>query len=149
MHIDDIEELKGIEFNHKVKIQKRFNDTDMLGHVNNTVQLSYVDYGKIDYMKAVGFNFPEENGDFLVNVNINADFMEQVFLDEDTEVWTKIVKIGHKSLRMLQILIDTQNHHVKTICRVVMCGFNLKTQQSIEIKDEWREIINRYEQFRP
>ncbi len=149
MEIDDIEELKGIEFNHKVKIQKRFNDVDMLGHVNNAVQLTYFDYGKIEYMNAVGFNFPEENGDFLVNVNVNVDFVDQVFFEDETEIWTKIFKIGHKSLRMIQILIDTKNNKVKTVGKTVMCGFNLKEQKSIEIRDEWREKVGKFEQFCP
>lgn len=149
MGIDDIEELKGIEFNHKVKIQKRFNDVDMLGHVNNAVQLTYFDYGKIEYMNAVGFNFPEENGDFLVNVNVNVDFVDQVFFEDETEIWTKIFKIGHKSLRMIQILIDTKNNKVKTVGKTVMCGFNLKEQKSIEIRDEWREKVGKFEQFCP
>lgn len=149
MYIDDIEELKGLEFNHKVKIQKRFNDVDMLGHVNNAVQLTYFDYGKIEYMNAVKFNFPEENGDFLVNVNINVDFKEQVFFDDELEVWTKINKIGHKSVCMIQVLIDSKTGHVKTIGRTVMCGFNLKEQKSILIRDDWREMANRFEQYKP
>ncbi|MBP3716833.1 MAG: acyl-CoA thioesterase [Paludibacteraceae bacterium] len=149
MYIDDIEELKGLEFNHKVKIQKRFNDVDMLGHVNNAVQLTYFDYGKIEYMNAVKFKFPEENGDFLVNVNINVDFKEQVFFDDELEVWTKIHKIGHKSVRMIQVLVDSKTGHVKTIGRTVMCGFNLKEQKSILIRDDWREMANRFEQYKP
>ncbi|MCQ2207285.1 MAG: acyl-CoA thioesterase [Paludibacteraceae bacterium] len=149
MGIDDIEELKGLEFNHKVKIQKRFNDVDMLGHVNNAVQLTYFDYGKIEYMNAVKFNFPEENGDFIVNVNVNVDFLEQVFFEDELEVWTKIFKIGHKSLKMIQVLTDTKSGHIKTVGRTVMCGFNLKEQQSIEIRDEWKEKVYKYEQFRP
>lgn len=149
MGIDDIEELKGLEFNHKVKIQKRFNDVDMLGHVNNAVQLTYFDYGKIEYMNAVKFNFPEENGDFIVNVNVNVDFLEQVFFDDELEVWTKIFKIGHKSLKMIQVLTDTKTGHIKTVGRTVMCGFNLKEQKSIEIRDEWKEKVYHYEQYRP
>lgn len=145
MNINDIEDLKGVTFHHKIKIQKRFNDVDMLGHVNNAVQLAYFDNGKIEYMNAVKFNFPEENGELLVNVNINVDFMAQVFFDDESEVWTKIDKIGHKSLRMLQILIDTKTNDVKTFARTTMCGFNIKTQKSIEILDKWRTSINEYE----
>ena len=97
----------------------------------------------------VGFNFPEENGDFLVNVNVNVDFVDQVFFEDETEIWTKIFKIGHKSLRMIQILIDTKNNKVKTVGKTVMCGFNLKEQKSIEIRDEWREKVGKFEQFCP
>jgi acyl-CoA thioesterase FadM len=100
-------------------------------------------------MNAVKFKFPEENGDFLVNVNINVDFKEQVFFDDELEVWTKIHKIGHKSVRMIQVLVDSKTGHVKTIGRTVMCGFNLKEQKSILIRDDWREMANRFEQYKP
>lgn len=149
MGIDDIEELKGLEFNHKVKIQKRFNDVDMLGHVNNAVQLTYFDYGKIEYMNTLKFKFPEENGDFILNVNINVDFLEQVFFEDETEVWTKIYKIGHKSLNMMQVLVDAKTGHFKTVARTIMCGFNMKDQVSIQIRDDWRERIGQYEKYRP
>ncbi len=148
MDINDIEELKGIEFNHKVKIQKRFNDIDMLGHVNNAIQLAYFDYGKVEYMKSLDFGI-QDNGDFIVDVNVNVDFLEQTFFEDDLEVWTKIFKIGHKSLRMIQVLTDIKTGHIKTVGRTTMCGFNLKTQKSIEIRDDWREKVNQYEQFRP
>lgn len=149
MDISQFDELKNIEFNHKEKIQKRFNDVDIYGHVNNAVQLTYFDYGKITYMEKVGFKFPEDNGDFLVTVHVGVDFVSQVFFQEDTEVWTKIFHIGHKSLKMIQVLVDAKTRDVKTISQTVMCGFNMQRQESIEVKDTWRELINQFEQFHP
>ena len=36
-------DINQIEFNHQQEIQIRFNDVDVIGHVNNAVQLSYFD----------------------------------------------------------------------------------------------------------
>ena len=42
-------DINQIEFNHQQAIQIRFNDVDVIGHVNNAVQLSYFDLGKVKY----------------------------------------------------------------------------------------------------
>ena len=40
-------------FKHLTDIQIRFNDIDMLGHLNNTMYFSYFDIGKADYFNAI------------------------------------------------------------------------------------------------
>lgn len=40
-------------FRHRIPLQIRFNDIDLLGHVNNTVYFSFYDTGKARYMEAV------------------------------------------------------------------------------------------------
>lgn len=39
---------------HKLKVQLRFNDIDILGHLNNTVYFSLYDLGKARYMEDAG-----------------------------------------------------------------------------------------------
>ena len=41
------------EFRHKVPVQIRFNDIDILGHLNNTVYFSFYDTGKAYYFKEI------------------------------------------------------------------------------------------------
>lgn len=141
-----MEELEKIHFNHSVGIQIRFNDIDPLGHVNNASQISFLDYGKICYFEALNNGEPIDwtNAQFVM-VNINVSYMEQIFLRENIEVRTKITEIGNKSIKLLQILINKDNGHVKTVCHGVMCAFDMKTQQSVLVSQEWRDKINRFE----
>ncbi|MDE6316995.1 MAG: hypothetical protein K2L73_01180, partial [Muribaculaceae bacterium] len=37
------------EFNHVIDLQVRFNDIDILGHINNSSYLSFFDLAKADY----------------------------------------------------------------------------------------------------
>ena len=40
-------------FHHRTPLQLRFNDVDVLGHVNNTVYFSFYDTGKAIYFSDV------------------------------------------------------------------------------------------------
>lgn len=52
---DAAEWMAGFSFSTKVKV--RFSETDMYGHVNNTKVFAYFEYARIEYFKALGFNF--------------------------------------------------------------------------------------------
>ena len=40
-------------FHHTLPLQLRFNDVDLLGHVNNSVYFAFYDLGKSRYFEAV------------------------------------------------------------------------------------------------
>jgi len=142
-------ELDNIEFNHQEIIQIRFNDIDVLGHVNNAVQIMYFDFGKVKYFEALKNQVLDWSGSDLVMVNFNVDFMEPIFVSNHIVVKTKVYEIGNKSIKLIQMIKDYETNHVKSVCRSVMCGFNPKTNTSLLISDEWRNLINRFEKFHP
>jgi len=142
-------ELDNLEVNHQEIIQIRFNDIDVLGHVNNAVQITYLDYGKLKYFEALKGQVLDWSGSELVMVNINVDFMEPIFISNQIVVKTKVYEIGNKSIKLVQVIKDYETNRVKTVCRSVMCGFDPKTNTSLLISDEWRDLINRFEKFHP
>lgn len=142
-------ELENIEFNHSEKIQMRFNDIDVLGHVNNAVQITYFDFGKVRYFETLKKQIIDWSGSDLVMVHFEVDFMEPIFRQNSIVVKTKVYEIGNKSLKLVQILQDTNTGHIKSVCKSVMCGFDTKTNKGLVISDEWRELIQKYECFHP
>ncbi len=141
----DLEELQNIKFNSSTKIQIRFNDVDIVGHINNAVQVSYLDYGKIKYYEHVKQNVINWHEAEFVVVNINVNYIEPIFMHEHIEVLTKIIEIGNKSVKMLQIIRETENGRVKTVAQTVMCGFDPKTSTSVVVSDTWRDLIRKFE----
>ncbi|MCB9018237.1 MAG: acyl-CoA thioesterase [Prevotellaceae bacterium] len=142
-------ELDNIEFNHSEKIQMRFNDIDVLGHVNNAVQIIYFDYGKVKYFETLKDQILDWSGSDLVMVHFEVDFVEPIFRENQIMVKTKVYEIGNKSIKLVQTLQDSETGHVKSVCRSVMCGFDTKTNESLLISDEWRNLIQKFEKFRP
>lgn len=127
----------------------RFNDIDVLGHVNNAVQITYFDFGKVRYFETLKKQIIDWSGSDLVMVHFEVDFMEPIFRQNSIVVKTKVYEIGNKSLKLVQILQDANTGHIKSVCKSVMCGFDTKTNKGLVISDEWRELIQKYECFHP
>ncbi len=140
-----LENIGEVKFNHQETIQIRFNDIDVLGHVNNAVQLSYCDLGKVKYFEAVKKHVIKWNEAEMVVVNLDVDFYSPIFFGDDIRIATKIYEVGNKSMKLVQVLFDDKTKKVKSICHSVMCGFDVKTNTSVLISDEWRDLIFSFE----
>ena len=66
-------------FRHTLPLQLRFNDIDLLGHVNNSVYFSFYDLGKARYFETVkAQNIDWKKADVVV-ANVNADFLSPIY----------------------------------------------------------------------
>ncbi len=140
-----IENIGKVSFKHEEKIQIRFNDIDVLGHVNNAVQLNYYDYGKMKYFETMKHGLINWHEAELVIVNLNINFFVPIFMGDDIRVRTKIYEIGRKSVKLIQVLYDEKTKQIKSMCDAVMCGFDVNTNTSTLISEEWRRLITGFE----
>lgn len=132
-------------FRHRLPLQMRFNDIDMLGHLNNSVYLTFMDLGKARYFEEVNGGEPVDISKMgIVIVNINANFCVPTFFNESIEVETAAVAIGEKSITLEQRIYSLPDRQVKCSCRTVMAGFDIHTNTSIPISEEW---VRKFEDF--
>lgn len=134
-----------IEFQHATPVQVRFNDIDLMGHVNNATIQEYFDLGRMHYLRDVFDDQLFRGEDTLIIASIATDFAVPVMLHDQVEVKTTIIHIGNKSLKMVQHLVDAQSGTLKAMCRSVMVGVHKKTATAIPIVQEWRERIAKME----
>lgn len=132
-------------FHHSLPLQIRFNDIDTLGHVNNSVYFPFFDLGKSNYFNAVkGENIDWKKADIVV-ANINCDFIAPIYFNEKIEVKTQVEKIGGKSFRMVQAIVNSETGAVKCLCATIMVGFDVAKGCAAPIADDWRTAIARFE----
>ena len=132
-------------FHHKMSVQLRFTDIDMLGHLNNTYYLQFMDMAKVDYMtKARGESINWQEIDLVV-ANINVNFLAQTRYGEPIEVWTQVEKVGTKSLQLQQLVVRTDTGEVKCAASVVMVAVDLASQVTIPISRVWIDAFSRME----
>lgn len=62
----------------ETKIQMRFADVDMLGHVNNVNQQHYFDLGKSDFFRRVLGMKPVWKSEGLIMVSTRTDYRGQI-----------------------------------------------------------------------
>lgn len=123
----------------ETKIQMRFADVDMLGHVNNVNQQHYYDIGKNDYFGRVLGLEPcwKERG--VIIVATSTSYKGQIRYMENIAVTTRAIRVGNKSFTLFQQIINTDTQEIKSECTSTLVAYNYTEQHSIEIPREWKE----------
>ncbi len=129
---------------HKTSIQLRFNDIDMMGHVNNAVIFEFLDLAKTEYFLAAGIPVRPEEGDFTVlTVHHDIDFMRQICWGDTVEVLTHTSHLGNKSIEVtLQVMANGQ---LASQCKTVLSGYLRSTRSSAPIPEALKEQVRRYD----
>ena len=129
-----------VKFSQLDKIQMRFNDIDLLGHVNNATIGEYFDLGRMNYLHRIfGGSVRIEHESFVI-ASTTSNFFVPILIHYKIEVCTKITKIGNKSLNMYQVVYD-ENGRKLVECISVMVAFSSVSQQTIVIPMIWRDWI--------
>ena len=99
----DLNDLpKPSDFRHSTPLQLRFNDVDVLGHVNNTVYFSFYDTGKAYYFTEVrGKRMNWQNVDTVI-ANVNCAYISPIVFGNEVAVCTRCEAIHEKSFRLLK-----------------------------------------------
>lgn len=134
------------EFNHRIPLQVRFNDIDILGHINNSVYLSFLDLAKAEYLTEATSARVEIGGIAVAIVNINCNFFSPGYFNEPLEAVTAVTRVSHRSLRMEQRVYNPVTGDVKCIATTIMAGFDPRTATGIEIPRKFIDELEHYEQ---
>lgn len=119
-------------FKHSIPIQVRYADIDMQKHVNNSVFLSYIEQGRVEYLNTIlPENDFQENG--LIIARTEIDYFEPIFLNENIFCCTRISSIRNKSFIFENVLIS-ENKNIKSFAKSIMVCFNYKCESGVEYK---------------
>jgi acyl-CoA thioester hydrolase len=115
---------------HRTDIQVRFNDTDAMGHLNNTSYASYAELARLDFFAQLG-----EQSRALILAHLAIDFRHQVRLGEAVHVRTWVERLGKSSITLRQEVIaqaGTGDVCAAEMRSVVVC-FDYETDRSREM----------------
>ncbi len=141
---DILEHLDAEAFRHAVPLQLRFNDIDVLGHVNNNAQLALFDVGKTEFYNALRGQLSDWSRVEAVIVNLNCTFMEQIHFTDPMEVRTRVKKIGERSFTMQQILRNTETGQICSMCESVMVSVDYATKTSKPIPENIADGLKKW-----
>ncbi|CAM3925676.1 acyl-CoA thioesterase [Lederbergia lenta] len=101
-YIKDMESWKK-EFTFFHEIIVRFSETDMFGHMNNTVPFVYFEEARIEYFKKLGFMnnwLKPDNETMPVVADLQCDFFRQVYFGEKLKIYVKSSEVGTSSVEL-------------------------------------------------
>jgi acyl-CoA thioester hydrolase len=118
------------------KIQIRFSDCDMMGHVNNAVYLSYVEMARIHYFTYLfGKDRDWKKNGILVRKN-EIEYIKPVLFRDEATIKVFTTHIGNSSFVMAYEL--HVGSEIYTKAESVLVYFNSETQKSAPIPEEFK-----------
>ncbi|OFX62210.1 MAG: hypothetical protein A2046_00875 [Bacteroidetes bacterium GWA2_30_7] len=133
-------------FKHSVPVQIRFNDLDLMGHVNNTEYINYFGVGRLKYFDLVFENIIDWKNFGVVLVKTTVDYLKPIYLHDSIIVYSRTNQVGTKSFEMEQAIYN-QNMELNAINKSVIVCYDFFKKISIEIPVAWKEKIRNFEIF--
>ncbi len=147
-HITYIDDIKTWEntFDFFQPIQVRFSETDMFGHLNNTVPFTYFEEARIQYFNQLGFmqKWTDKSSDAIpVVANQQCDYLKQVFFGEQLRLYVKINQLGNSSMDIHYMAKDKEG----SICfvgRGTLVQMSKRTGKGEPWSDELKHMLKKH-----
>ena len=135
------------DFHHRHPIQLRFNDIDILGHVNNIVYFALYDLAKARFLETMRKGKVDWRKVECVIANVNCSFIKQIRFGEEIEVMTRCIRLGDRSFTLQQCLVEVPTREIRSVCETVMVCFDPETGKSAPMSPELRSALIAYEKL--
>lgn len=134
------------DFRHFFEEKVRWGDCDMLGHVNNTLYIRYIESGRIAYTKDV-LDAELGNGakSGWILAELNCRFLAQVHFPESLSVGTRIIRVGNSSASMQGNIFCGDSVTAAFASSVTLVWFNYVEQRAERIPDDIRAKVLAFE----
>ncbi|MBM9576597.1 acyl-CoA thioesterase [Leptospira sp. 201903070] len=121
-------------------IQTRWMDMDPFAHVSNSVFVSYLEIGRVDYCRrrfAVKdvFDVP------FILARIEIDLKKSIEINHVVEVQTSVIRIGNSSWDFQSVILESNTKEVFAFAKTVQVTFDHKKKISIPIPPRIRKIL--------
>lgn len=85
---------------HRIPIQLRYSDTDMMGHINNAAYAQFLEIARLDFLDSL-LGLSRAGGareEFtVVLARLELNYRREVRLGQAVEVLTRLVRVGGSS----------------------------------------------------
>jgi acyl-CoA thioester hydrolase len=141
-YIEDFSDWQNeFAFFHPIKV--RFSETDMFGHVNNTVPFSYFEEARIEFFKSKGFMqdwLKQENDTIPVVADLQCDFLAQVYFGDTLKIFVKAQKVGTSSVD-IHYMGQRENGSVCFVGRGTMVQMSKTTGKGSPWTEEMKRLL--------
>lgn len=121
------------------KIQVRFSDLDVLGHVNNNIYLSYFEMTRVHYFRELLGEHWDWKKFGIVLAKNEVEYVRSVLLNDQPEIFMFTEHIGNKSFTLgYELMVKG---HLFAKGRSVLVCFDAQAQETIPVPVKMREAL--------
>jgi acyl-CoA thioester hydrolase len=131
MHTPDLLAARRAEFRFSHPITVRFNDFDLLGHVNNAVYLTFCEAARFAYLTAVAGDVQQSDLN-LILAHISIDYRRPIGWGDAVQIDARTVAVGTKSFTMEYCILGTTGAgtYIAAEARSVQVGYDYAAGRS-------------------
>lgn len=141
-YIENVEQWKqGFTFYSEVSV--RFSETDMYGHLNNTVNFAYFEYARIEFFKHIQLmnDWLDPKGETIpVVADLQCDFVKQVFFDEKLRVYVKAQSVGNSSMD-IHYMMQNEKGEITATGRGSIVQIHKHTGKPVAWEEETKKLL--------
>lgn len=122
------------------KVNIRFSDLDLFGHVNNAVYLTYFEEARVAYFnEVVGYDY-DWSTEGVILARVEIDFVIPVHFKDEVFIRTKCCRMGNKSFDLAyeMFIVIEEKEIMLSSATSVMVMYNYKEKKSILVSEEWK-----------
>jgi acyl-CoA thioester hydrolase len=136
--------MTDFHFYHLIEV--RYGDLDPQGHVNNAKILTYMEQGRVFYLKQLKL---WEGGSFLnlgiILADVQLTFKKAIQFGDPIRVGVCISRIGDKSMTSEYRIEDARDASLFATGSSVLVAYDYHNKRSVPIPEEWRKSILQFE----
>lgn len=134
--------LEGFRFTTWQEVVLR--DLDAFGHVNNAVYLTYIENGRVAYLRdVVGAVRVEQIRNVMATVTV--DFRGEATYGDRLEIGVRTEAIGNRSFK-LAYRLAREGGDIVAEATSVQVMYDTEAGVSIPVSPQWRAAIERFEE---
>lgn len=129
------------DYRYWVDERVRFNDLDLLGHVNNIAYIVYVETGRANFLRSIGM-FELDARRQTVIVRVEVDYRREVEYPAELRVGVRVLAIGNTSFQ-IEVGIFKDETCVATARNVIVC-WDREQHVALALNDSERAALGAY-----
>jgi acyl-CoA thioester hydrolase len=132
---------------HRTPIQIRFVDTDMLGHVNNSNFLSYMEMARVSYFNTILPGLVDWSKEGIILAKAEIQYKKPIFLNDQLFVDIAVDHLSSRSFNMRYRFIRTTDMG-EELCaegNTLMVCYDYVNHSSMSMPESWKKAILAHE----
>ncbi len=135
-------------FRFHTTLRVRYSEVDWQGHVFNGVYLTYLDVAMTEYLRALGFRYPDLVTRRIFDpavVKATLEFMAPACFDEELDIGVHVADIGRTSLRTSFGITKTGGTVHILRGEITYVNYDTAAKCAVPVPPSIREAIEQFE----
>jgi len=136
--------MDGNLFRFSATTEVRWRDLDALNHVNNAVYFTYLEQGRVHYLRELGLVSEDPSAIGFILAEAHCQYKSPLKLGELVTIRIRISELGRSSF-VFHYRLEGADGRVAAEARSTQVRYDYDAERSVPLSEDWRRIITSYE----